>query len=120
MSEPRFINEEALTAAHLAVENMLIDLRDSRIGVLGRANGFVVNEADGTLSNIMRLGTRDGLRIAITAYLDTLEPKVPDWKRPMFDRLDTPVTEEMEKLGKSDDPLDQAIAELWRGRSIVS
>jgi hypothetical protein len=66
------INEAALTAAHLAVEDVLIDMRDSRMGVLGRANGFIVNEKDGTPSSIMRLGTRDGLRIGIKAYLNAL------------------------------------------------
>lgn len=65
------IDEEALTAAHIAVEDVLIEFRDSRIGVLGRANGFVVNERDGSPSSIMRLGTREGLRIAIKAYLST-------------------------------------------------
>lgn len=70
MPELTPINEAALTAAHLAVEDALIDLRDLRVGVLGRANGFVVNERDGTPSGIMRLGTRDGLRIGIRAYLE--------------------------------------------------
>jgi hypothetical protein len=70
MPEPAGIDEDALTAAHLAVEDVLIDFRDRRIGVLGRANGFIVNERDGSRSDIMRLGTRDGLRIAITAYLE--------------------------------------------------
>ena len=59
------LDDTALTKAHLAVEDMLIELRDSRIGTLGHANGFVVNEYDGTPSNIMRMGTRDGLRIGI-------------------------------------------------------
>jgi hypothetical protein len=66
------IDEDALTAAHVAIEDVLIELRDSRIGVLNRANGFVVNEYDGTPSNTMRLGTRDGLRIAIKAYLEAI------------------------------------------------
>lgn len=38
----------------------------------------------------------------------------------MFDQLDTPVVSEMNRLHASDDPLDGAIFELWRGRSIVS
>lgn len=66
------LNEDALTAAHLAVEDMLIELRDARIGVLGKGNGFVVCEKDGTPSSIMRLGTREGLRIAIQAYLEAV------------------------------------------------
>jgi hypothetical protein len=66
------LDEQALTAAHLAVEDVLIEMRDSRISVMGPANGFVVNERDGSPSEIMRLGTREGLRIAIEAYLDAL------------------------------------------------
>jgi hypothetical protein len=42
------------------------------------------------------------------------------YKRPMLDCLDTPVIAEMERLNRSDDPLDRAIFELWRGRSVVS
>jgi hypothetical protein len=64
------INEDALTAAHLAVEDVLVNFRNNRISVLGPANGFVIREYDGEPSNIMRLGTRDGLRIAINAYLE--------------------------------------------------
>jgi len=63
------IDENALTAAHLAVEDVLVDFRDARISVLGPANGFVIRERDGEPSDVMRLGTRDGLRIAIEAYL---------------------------------------------------
>lgn len=63
------INEDALTAAHKAVEDVLIELRDSQIGLFGPANGFVIRGHDGTPSEVMRLGTREGLRIAITAYL---------------------------------------------------
>jgi hypothetical protein len=67
------IDEVALTAAHLAVEDALVDLRDHRISVLGPANGFVIRERNGDLSGVMRLGTRDGLRIAIAAYLAALD-----------------------------------------------
>jgi hypothetical protein len=63
------LDEDALTAAHVAVEDVLIDLRDEGIGTLGCANGFVVNNRDGSPNPIVRLGTRDGLRIAIKAYL---------------------------------------------------
>jgi len=75
------IDETALTAAHLAVEDALVDFRDNRISVLGPANGFVIRERDGQESSVMRLGTRDGLRIAITAYLAAIDgdidPRIP-------------------------------------------
>ncbi len=76
------IDEDALTAAHLAVEDVLIDFRDSCIFVLNHANGFVVNESDGRPSSIMRLGTRDGLRIGIKAYLSATNEK----ERPATDK----------------------------------
>lgn len=63
------LDEDALTAAHLAVEDVLVDFRDNGIGVLGPANGFVIKYRDGQLSDVIRLGTREGLRIAIKAYL---------------------------------------------------
>lgn len=69
------IDESALTAAHKAIEDVLIDFRDRRIGMLSPANGFVVREHDGTDSSIIRLGTRDGLRIGIRAYLDAVAAK---------------------------------------------
>ena len=75
------IDEVALTAAHLAVEDALVEFRDNRISVLGPANGFVIWERDGQPSGVMRLGTRDGLRIAIKAYLAALDgeidPRIP-------------------------------------------
>lgn len=67
------LNADALTAAHVAVENELIERRDSRMFVLGPANGFVVKERDGQDSPIMRIGTRDGLAIGIKAYLAAVE-----------------------------------------------
>jgi hypothetical protein len=63
------LDEDALTAAHLAVEDALVDFRDARISVLGPANGLVIRERDGSLSGVMRIGTRDALRIGIRAYL---------------------------------------------------
>lgn len=78
MSEAETIelDEDALTAAHRAVEDVLIEFRNNRISVLGPANGFVVREHDGSPSPIMRIGTRDGLRIAIKAYLTAAPPVV--------------------------------------------
>jgi hypothetical protein len=69
------IDETALTAAHLAIEDALVDLRDARVSVIGPANGFVIKERDGQLSDVMRLGTREGLRIAIKAYLDDINQR---------------------------------------------
>ncbi len=71
------LDSDALTQAHLAVENELIEWRDARRSMLGCANGFVVRERDGSESSIIRLGTRDGLRIGINAYLEALRQAIP-------------------------------------------
>ena len=67
------INEDALEAARLSVETTLVEFRDNRIGMLNARNGFVIREADGTDSHVIRLTTRDGLRIGIIAYLKALD-----------------------------------------------
>lgn len=70
--------EQVAQQMHLAVEDELIEMRDARISVIGPANGFVVREKDGTPSGIMRLGTRDGMRIGLLAALKALEIEVED------------------------------------------
>ncbi len=69
------MDETAITRAHKAVEDALIELRDARLSVLGCANGLVINESDGTPSAVVRLGTRDALCIGIAAYLDSTDPE---------------------------------------------
>lgn len=66
------INEEALEAARLAVEDVLVEWRDARMFVMNN-NGFSIKEKDGTPSSIIRLGTAMGLQIGIKAYLEALE-----------------------------------------------
>jgi hypothetical protein len=77
------LDDTALRLACVAVEDVLIDYRDRRISMLGAANGFVVNERDGSPSEVMRLRTRDGLRIAIRAYLEAMEGTAEDRTRAM-------------------------------------
>lgn len=71
------IDEDALTVAHVAIEDVLVELRDARISTIGPANGFVIHERDraGDGRFIMRLGTREGLRVAIKAYLQAMDTK---------------------------------------------
>lgn len=71
------LNEMALESARKAVEDVLVDFRDSRISVMG-GNGFVIREKDGTDSHIMRLRTADGLAIGIKAYLEALASPSPN------------------------------------------
>lgn len=66
------MDEAALEQARLAVEDTLVELRDSRMQILDCANGLVIREPDGSPSSIIRLGTRDGLRIGIEAYLKAI------------------------------------------------
>jgi hypothetical protein len=54
------LNEDALTAAHVAIEDVLIELRDACIGVLGPANGFVVKNRDGQPNHAGRRGEGAG------------------------------------------------------------
>jgi hypothetical protein len=55
------------------VEDVLIEFRDSGIGILGRNNGLVVKYVDGTTSNIIRLTIEDAMRIGLIALADHLE-----------------------------------------------
>jgi hypothetical protein len=61
----------------LAVEDVLIDFRDSGLSILGRNNGLVVKYADGTPSDIIRLPIEDAVRIAMNAMADHLEKDKP-------------------------------------------
>lgn len=68
---------ELMRAAHLAIEDHLIMLRDSGM-FLGSsaglpANGFVVREEDGSPSEIIRMGTRPGIEMTLKAIADHLD-----------------------------------------------
>lgn len=66
-------SDEALEIGRQAVENALIEFRESRIAVL-RNNGCVIKERDGTSSSIIRFGPEQaisiGLKAMIKAYND--------------------------------------------------
>lgn len=59
-------DDELLEVARLAVEEELVELRDSRIFQV-RGNGLVIREKDGTNSNIIRLGMEQAMRIGLEA-----------------------------------------------------
>lgn len=67
------IDQDALEVARKAVEDLLIDFRDRRVSILAGGNGFVIREADGAASSVMRFSTSAGLEIGIKAYLEALE-----------------------------------------------
>lgn len=62
----------------LAVEDVLIDFRDSGIYLLGRNNGLVVKHKDGTPSDGIRLTIEDALRLGMQAMADHLEKENED------------------------------------------
>jgi hypothetical protein len=64
---------DPVTAAHLAVEDRLIELRDARISVLGPGNGLVIKERNGADSPIMRMGTREAVELALQSLRPRLE-----------------------------------------------
>lgn len=63
MTDPT-LDEDALTAAHKAVEDVLVEFRDRRISVLHHGDGRLIGNG---------LTTREGLRIGIKAYLAHLD-----------------------------------------------
>lgn len=65
-------NPDLLEVARLAIENELISLRDSRIAILGRANGLVVKEKNGQDSHIIRMTIKVALEIGIKAIVNIL------------------------------------------------
>jgi hypothetical protein len=62
-----------LEVARKAIEDRLIDLRNSRIALVGRGNGLVVYEADGTPSRVIRLGPEDAVCVGLLAVIDHLK-----------------------------------------------
>lgn len=68
---------DLLEVGRIAIEDALIDLRNSRIAMPFRNDGLVIREEDGTSSSIIRLGTEDALRIGIRAILKHLDSQAP-------------------------------------------
>lgn len=59
--------------ARRSVEDALVDLRDSRISIIGRNNGLVIREKDGEESSTIRLGTDMAIAIALRSIADHIE-----------------------------------------------
>lgn len=70
---------ELMAAVHLKIENMLIDMRDSGT-FTGNANGLAVREADGSPSDIIRIGTRWAVQIAVRTIADELADRADQAK----------------------------------------
>lgn len=64
-------NVELLEVGRKAVEDHLVMMRDSRLSIVGRNNGLVIKEADGSFDYpAIRLGTEEAIRIALIAMLE--------------------------------------------------
>lgn len=64
---------EFLRAAHLAIEDVLVEWRDARLSTPFCGNGLVVRERDGKASSQIRMSTREALTIGLKAMADHLE-----------------------------------------------
>lgn len=97
------LDPAALTMAHLAVEDELIDLRDRRISVMGPRNGFVVMESDGRpFGPMLRMGTREGLQLGIAAYLASLPHPVCEHGLRPYPGYDSPCGCAWDRKGTSE------------------
>ena len=67
------VTDDDISAAHLALEDQLVEMRDSRMFVWlgGRppGNGLVIREKDGSDSATIRLPTRVAIEAAIKAII---------------------------------------------------
>lgn len=70
-------NHELLETARKGIEDQLIDLRDSRIGILNVGNGLVVREKDATPSDIIRMPTLVAIKRAFRIILEKLQDEGP-------------------------------------------
>jgi hypothetical protein len=64
--------------ARSAVEDLLVEMRDSRISMPTRGNGFVIREEDGKSSDIIRFGPEIGISHALKALADHFDPPKGD------------------------------------------
>lgn len=74
MNDEITIDPVALEVARKRIEDILVEFRDCRISEIGRGNGLVVREKDGSDSYIIRLSTSAALEIGIKAYLAAVGP----------------------------------------------
>lgn len=66
-------NPELIEVGRRAIEDQLIELRDSRLSEFTRANGLVIRERDGSESSTIRFGPETALRIGLLAIAKKLQ-----------------------------------------------
>lgn len=70
----RLADDDALMeVGRKAIEETLVEWRDSRLSEFTRGNGLVIREKDGKESSIIRMGPEVGVKIALKAIADHLE-----------------------------------------------
>ena len=72
-------NKLLYDVARKAIEDELIEYRDARISLVGRNNGLVVREKDGTESSVIRLGPEMAVATALRALAKHLEEKTNEY-----------------------------------------
>ncbi len=70
LAEP---SAELLEIGRKAIEDVLIEWRDDRLSMLGRANGLVIKEKDGGDSSIIRFGPEMALKIGLKAMAQSFK-----------------------------------------------
>ena len=68
-------SKELLEIGRKAIEDVLVDWRDSRLSEFMRGNGLVIREKDGQNSHIIRFGPETALRIGLKAIAAELKNK---------------------------------------------
>jgi len=66
-------DKELLEIGRKAIEDALVDFRDSRLSEFARGNGLVIREIDGSESSVIRFGPESALEIALKAIHEHLE-----------------------------------------------
>ncbi len=66
-------NRQLLEVGRKAIEDILVEWRDSRLSEFYRGNGLVIREKDGKDSSIIRFGPETALRIGLKAIANHFE-----------------------------------------------
>jgi len=61
------LDDELLEIGRKAIEDQLIEWRDSRLSEFNRGNGLVIRERDGSDSSVIRFGPETALRLGLLA-----------------------------------------------------
>lgn len=63
---------ELLEVARKAIEDQLVEMRDSRMSMALRNNGLVIRESDGSVSSIIRFGPEGAMIIGLNAIMKAI------------------------------------------------